>query len=326
MFQELKEEREKYAAQILSLQKARNESMIRSFYSLQPPESQSLVQFRSQAIAAEPTSYDINNSEVQIATNLNLLNKSTNDLEGANQGSSTNVANTLQNKAPYKISSAMPSTALTDSLSNELYSPTTYNIIRKEYKTCNNSSSISSHGTIDIPYHLAIPDKVTGLDNDEEINISSATHTPITRHVETVTRNIVKNNMSMHQIDYLQQQQQSKKTNKGTMTQGICLKSVAIQVEPKYKHTLCTSPKSIVQPQSLPTHKHLRKPSSTKEDSQRKLTVSAFVYPTRDQPDIEYKPGAISSLVHPAYSSSVLQSYTEIYKSLSNTSKAILGN
>lgn len=320
MFRELKEEREKYAAQIQSLQRARNESMARSFYSLQPQKCQSLSQLCSQI--AEPASCNRNNSEIRVADNLDLLVESTTDMDRAYQEQPNTIVNVSHNKIPCNASIMMPPTALTDSLTEGSYSPATYNAVPGVHKPHNTSSSFSSNGTIDVSHHLAVLDQVTGLERDEEISVPAAMHTPITRHVEAVIRSVAKNTIPVYQIDYQQQQQTvtqtpnksteqryPEKVDKGIMTRGARLKSVGIQAESR--RTASTVP--------MQTFKH-------KRDSQRKLTVSSFVYPTREQPEIEYHPGAISNLVHPAYSSSVLQSYTEIYKSLSNTSKAILSN
>ncbi|KAE8305584.1 hypothetical protein GL50803_008123 [Giardia duodenalis] len=312
MFEELKEEREKFAAKIQSLQRARHESLVRSFYSLQPQKSQSLSRLYSQTI--EPVLCSKSGDETRATNQVDLLAESITDPEkiyGEKLDSIANITNVSQDKA----SSTVPPATTADNSSETYCSPTTYNVIRSGYQLCDSDSSFGNYNTIDVLNHLAVHSQATNEERDEEVSIPAAVHTPVTRHTETVAHrvNVTKNAVSANKIDYRQagthtpsrdpSTQSHKQANKGTMTHSLCLKSVAIQV-----------------------HSQPPKASDHRQDVKKKLTVSAFVHPIRKQPKIEYHPGAISSLVHPAYSSSVLQSYTEIYKSLSNTSKAILSS
>lgn len=312
MFEELKEEREKFAARIQSLQRARHESLARSFCSLQPQKSRSLSQFCSQI--TEPVSYNRNSSETRAINHFDLLTESTNGSGKVYEEQPIGVTAAPQNK----VSSAVPSADIANSSTEVSCSPATYSAVRGRYKLSDNSGSFSNHSAVDVPNHLAVHDQRTRLTKDEEVSIAAAVHTPVTRHTEVVGHHAAKDIAATHRIDCQQatthssskgvSQQHHDQVDKGTMTHSLRLKSVAIQVESK------RTPSA-------------RAPTPSKRmSSQSKLTVSDFVYPVQKRQEIEYHPGAISNLVHPAYSSSVLQSYTEIYKSLSNTSKAILSN
>ncbi|EFO61846.1 Hypothetical protein GLP15_2449 [Giardia lamblia P15] len=324
MFEELKEEREKFAARIRSLQRARHESSARPFYSLQPQGSQSLSQLCSQM--TEPVSYNKNGGKTRAANHFDLLAESITDLERIHNEKPDNIVNAPQDKT----SSTVPSATMADNSIESSCSPTTYNVVRSGYKLCDSVSSFSDYNTIGVLNHLAVHSQTTNEKRDEEISVPAAVHTPITRHTEIVAHrvSVTKDTASANRTEYRQTMACSpsrdvsarthKQTDKGTMTHSPCLKTVAIQVEPSHS--------SSALPSSPQIHSQQPKTSGHRRDDKKKLTVSAFVHPIRKQPKIEYHPGAISSLVHPAYSSSVLQSYTEIYKSLSNTSKAILSN